>query len=65
MSDTRESEFYAEHLLQKSKTNPLRAQMQAFVDDHGTDTDLATLRSSPADGEPLSELVKKGREERL
>ena len=35
MSDTRdEHEFYAEQLLRKSKTNSLRARMQAFVDEH-------------------------------
>jgi len=66
MSDTRdEHEFYAEQLLRKSKTNTLRTRMQAFVDEHHQEIDLKTLRSSTAEGTPLSDIVTEGREERL
>ena len=66
MSDTRDdTEFYAEQLLRKSKTNTLRARLEAFVDEHDQETDLERLRSSTGDGASLSDIVDEGREERL
>jgi len=57
--------FYADQLLQKSKTNPLRDRMRHFADEHAGDTDLKRVRQLDADGESLSRLVIDDREERL
>lgn len=58
-------DFYAEQLLNKSKTNPLRQRMEEFVSEYGTKVDFKQLRAEVQNGEDLSELVSEGREERL
>jgi Fe-S cluster biogenesis protein NfuA len=66
MSDTTDGfDFYAEQLLQKSKTNPLRERMQAVLSEHGGDIDLKQVRASASSGDDLSDVVTESREERL
>ena len=57
-------DFHAEQLLRKSKTNPLRARMRRFIDDQDTEADVTQERAK-IDGEPLSETVIDGRDERV
>jgi len=65
MSDTADDgEFHRQQVLNKSKTEPLRAQMREFVADHD-DTTLKELRSRVSVGEDLSEVVQKDREDRV
>jgi len=56
--------FYAEQLLNKSKTNPLRERMQQFISEHGGEADLKQVRMDVEGGENLSEIVIEDREER-
>ena len=67
MSDTANGdfEFLGEQLLKKSRTRPLRAQMEEFVAEHETPDDLAELRRRAKSGQKMSEIVKEDREERL
>lgn len=67
MSDSVDDfDFYAKQLLNKSKTNPLRERMRAFVSEHGSATDLKRIREEvDSGGTPLSETVIQNREERL
>lgn len=67
MSDTAKDdfEFLGRQLLKKSQTEPLRKQMQDFVDDHEVPDDLDALRRRAKEGEKLSEVVKQDRNERL
>lgn len=65
MSDTAdEMERHSEHLLNKSKTRPLRKRMEAFVNQQEP-VDMKTLRKTIADGEKLSSVVKEDRQERI
>lgn len=64
MSDVADG-FYAEQLLRKAKTNPLRERMQEFVDEHGPETDLKQVRSEVDGGENLSDIVIENRDGRL
>jgi hypothetical protein len=66
MSDVDEGDvdFYADQLLNKSKTHGLRERMRQFVSEHGEETDLRETRKT-ADGKPLSEIVTEEREERF
>jgi hypothetical protein len=67
MSDTvrDDLDFLGEQLLKKSQTQPLREQMEAFLEEHEPETDLKSLRRRAKDGEDLSEIVKRDRDERL
>lgn len=67
MSDTANDdfEFLGRQLLKKSQAEPLRRQMQEFVDDHEVPDDLDALRRRAQEGENLSEVVKQDRNERL
>jgi hypothetical protein len=67
MSDTAKGdfEFLGEQLLKKSRTRPLREQMEEFVAEHEAPDDLAELRNRAKSGRDLSEIVKEDREERL
>lgn len=58
-------EFYAEQLLRKSKTTPLRERLRAFVEDHGDGEGFKRIRAEASDGEALSDLVIDDRDERL
>jgi hypothetical protein len=65
MSDTADDiGFHGRQLLNKSKTNPLREQMRAFIEQHN-ETELKQLRSQVSTGESLSEIIKEDRDERL
>lgn len=57
--------FYADQLLQKSKTNPLRDRMRRFADEHDDDTDLKQVRKLDTDSGSLSSIVIDEREERF
>lgn len=57
--------FYADQLLKKSRTNPLRDRMHRFVEEHDDGADLKTARQLDTDGETLSSIVIDDREERL
>lgn len=63
-ADDGDVDFYADQLLNKSKTYRLRERMREFVSEHGEDADLKEIRKT-ADGKALSEIVTEGREERL
>lgn len=65
MSDTDDAEFTARQLLNKGKTHSLRAQMQDFVSEHGSTTDLKALRDDVTTGKDISEIVTNARDERL
>ena len=67
MSDTvrDDLDFLGEQLLKKSQTQPLREQMEAFLEEHEPGSDLKSLRRQAKDGEDLSEIVKRDRDERL
>ena len=67
MSDTvrDDFDFLGEQLLKKSRTRPLREQMEEFVSEHEAPDDLAELRRRAKGGQRLSEIVKEDREERL
>lgn len=65
MSDTDDVEFTARQLLNKGKTHSLREQMQDFVSEHGSSTDLKALREDVAIGTDLSDIVTEDRDERL
>lgn len=67
MSDTAGDDvaFLGEQLLKKSRTRPLRKQMEEFVTEHESPDDLTALRRRVKGGQPLSEIVKEDREERL
>jgi hypothetical protein len=58
-------DFLGEQLLKKSQTQPLREHMQAFLEDHEPKDDLESLRRRARDGEDLSEIVKRDRDERV
>lgn len=58
--------FEGRQLLNKSKLNPLRERMRAFVAEHGTDEEEFTqLRREASEGKPLSEIAIEERNERL
>ena len=67
MSDTANDDFdfLGRQLLKKSQTEPLRKQMQEFITNHEAPDDLGALRRRAKDGEKLSEVVKRDRDERL
>ena len=67
MSDTANDdfEFLGRQLSKKSQAEPLRRQMQDFVNDHKVSDDLDALRRRAKKGEKLSEVVKQDRNERL
>lgn len=67
MSDTarEDFDFLGEQLLKKSRTRPLREQMEKFVADHETPDNLAELRRRASSGQRLSDVVKEDREERI
>ena len=44
---------------------PLRDEMEAFVTEHGAPDDIEAVRRAVTTGRPLSELVRRGRDERL
>jgi hypothetical protein len=65
MSDTADDDgFHRRQVLNKSKTEPLRAQMREFVAEHET-SDLKELRSRVSAGEDLSEVVQEDRKDRV
>ena len=57
--------FDAQQLLRKGKTHSLREQMQKFVSEHEAGEDFKELREEASNGQNVSEIVKKGREERI
>lgn len=66
MSDSTEDlEFWGRQLLRRSRSNPLRAEMRAFIAETGPPADARELRSRIEGGTPLSELVDEGRDERV
>ena len=67
MSDTvrDDLDFLGEQLLKRSQTQPLREQMEAFLEEHEPEADLKSLSRRAKDGEDLSEIVKRDRDERL
>jgi hypothetical protein len=58
-------DFLGEQLLKKSQTQPLREQMEAFLEEHEPADELKSLRQRAKDGENLSEIVKRDRDERM
>lgn len=65
MSDTADDiDFDGRQLLNKSRLVPLRERMEAFVDEYEA-ANLRELRSSVADGKPLSDVVIDDRDERV
>lgn len=67
MSDTADRfGFEGRQLLNKSKLNPLREKMRAFVSEHGAgETEFRTPRREVSGGEALSDVVVDERDERL
>lgn len=65
MTDTDDAEFTVRQLLTKGKTHSLRVQMQDFVSEHGSATDLKALRDDVTTGKDISEIVTEDRDERL
>lgn len=65
MSDTADDiGFHGRQLLNKSKTESLRAKMREFAAEQNP-SDLKTLRSTVSEGDALSDIVKDDRDERL
>lgn len=54
-------DFLGEQLLKKSRTRPLREQMEEFVSEHEAPDDLTELRRRAKSGQKLSEVVKEDR----
>jgi len=54
-----------ERLLEGDSSASLRDRMQQFTAEHDAATDLKTLRHEVATGEPLSEVVRRERDERF
>jgi len=65
MSETDDIEALGRRVLQQSSSSPLRERMADFVDDHGTSSDLRTVRRDAGSGRPLSEIDVDDRDERL
>jgi hypothetical protein len=66
MSDTTNWKHLQRRLRRRATGNPLREQMLAFVEEHGTDKSIEEVREAEeVTGTPLSEVVKQGREERF
>lgn len=57
--------FRTEQLLNSSKAHSLREQMQEFIAEHESETELKRLRDEVATGDDLSEFVVEGRDERV
>ena len=65
MSDTSEEvSFHGEQLLRRSRTESLRGQMRAFLSDT-PEIDLKERRAAIPEGERLSEIVERDRDERF
>lgn len=66
MSDvTDDIQFRGRQLLNKSKLEPLRSKMRAFVAHHGTAAELSERRRKASRGRDLSDIVIDSRDERL
>lgn len=66
MSDaTDELEFWGRQLLRRSQSNPLRAEMRAFVADVDPAVDVKQVRRGISDSTALAEIVDEGRDERV
>lgn len=66
MSDARdEIEPIGRLAIRSAGVEPLRERMRSFVDDQDEREPLETLRARTTTGTPLSELVDRGRDERI
>lgn len=66
MSDTTDDlEAAGRRLLDESKTGDLRERMRDHLATHELPEDLEALRRTVARGDPLSEVVEEGRDERV
>jgi hypothetical protein len=59
----RERAALERRLRRRATANPLREQMLAFIEEHGTDKSVKELRSEISTDESMSELVVEARRE--